>query len=808
MGLAVKIVNYVLLILIIMSLMICNQPGTRGAPDSIEYGEGQIPSMRVEQSGFVIENYPAQINELLKFEIPFKKNFVFREIKINFSVSGLGRSYTYRPDWDFSVVSSPPGGHFPSNETYESHMYLYSGNNGSSQFRFFMGFVRNDSLNIEAVDNATLKLHSTISDNINQTQLANSTLNFSVYSVSEANQTANSTWNSQPAGSGSKPISKFTVPSGINKTIEFELDKEEILELLLKNDDSIWFMFNHTNEDAVLQPALSIFTSREHTEPGLRPELVLNYTEPVNVYGFGWRLGKANLLPSTWSSLTETENVELTLDREEFQNFVRDTEGEFDASIVIPFKFSFNQFTRIDRLELSYSWTIGDTDADGLNDDMDQFPEDPSKKFDGQDSDDDGVPDNNDPEPNRYTDSDQDYLSDDYETVYSKTDPENIDTDGDGYSDNIDDHPLDPALGLDFDKDGIGDDEDSDDDNDGFTDTEDAVPLNPTQWEDQDGDGYGDYSDGIDPDWNKHNNDIWNPIQVSSNYVLYEDNFYHYSMEYPGPWSRKTQANRWELGYDSEEKLTFEEPEEYSSDARIELAVISDDPVQNSEEYITQQMQHLLSSAENGLHGFEIVTGPRFYTDDTLWYGEVTVQYVRNQQLYKAIWFIAETGHHDLIYIMRLSAKEQQFVTYERYYDRIIDSFEVTDIEEDNFDVALVCLAMIIVLVIIITLIFLARSGMETRTGQTGPQTTAQKPAPSYSHPQYQTYRRTVPVKQTRPTTKKPQFCRICQGTYQCKECGGTGNVKKGLFGQNIEPCTNCGGMGVCPGCRGAFITR
>ncbi|MCK5561435.1 MAG: hypothetical protein KAJ51_12605, partial [Thermoplasmata archaeon] len=62
------------------------------------------------------------------------------------------------------------------------------------------------------------------------------------------------------------------------------------------------------------------------------------------------------------------------------------------------------------------------------------------------DTDDDGVPDEIDPNPNQYNDSDFDNWSDDYEDVISKTDKYNWDTDGDNYSDSEDVAPLDPTI--------------------------------------------------------------------------------------------------------------------------------------------------------------------------------------------------------------------------------------------------------------------------------------------------------------------------------------------------------------------------
>ena len=69
------------------------------------------------------------------------------------------------------------------------------------------------------------------------------------------------------------------------------------------------------------------------------------------------------------------------------------------------------------------------------------------------------------------------------------------DSDGDGFVDDADIAPADPAEWMDSDADGIGDNADPDDDGDGVNDTEDRWPLDPIEWEDLDGDGVGDNAD-------------------------------------------------------------------------------------------------------------------------------------------------------------------------------------------------------------------------------------------------------------------------------------------------------------------------
>jgi len=106
----------------------------------------------------------------------------------------------------------------------------------------------------------------------------------------------------------------------------------------------------------------------------------------------------------------------------------------------------------------------GDTDGDGYNDDVDEFPNDSDE---WEDSDGDGVGDNSDEFPND---------SDEWE-----------DSDGDGVGDNSDEFPNNSYEQYDSDKDGVGNNQDKFD-------------YDSTQWADRDGDGYGDNPVGNNPD--------------------------------------------------------------------------------------------------------------------------------------------------------------------------------------------------------------------------------------------------------------------------------------------------------------------
>ena len=144
-----------------------------------------------------------------------------------------------------------------------------------------------------------------------------------------------------------------------------------------------------------------------------------------------------------------------------------------------------------------------DSDGDGVPDDEDAFPFDPTETTD---TDGDGVGDNADAfpdDPTETADSDGDGVGDNADAF--PNDPnETVDSDGDGVGDNADAFPNDPAESADSDGDGVGDNADAfpndptetvDSDGDGVGDNADAFPNDPTESADSDGDGFGDNID-------------------------------------------------------------------------------------------------------------------------------------------------------------------------------------------------------------------------------------------------------------------------------------------------------------------------
>ncbi len=80
-------------------------------------------------------------------------------------------------------------------------------------------------------------------------------------------------------------------------------------------------------------------------------------------------------------------------------------------------------------------------------------------------------------------------------------DGQDPDDDNDGVNDGEDLFPLDPTESADWDGDDIGDNADEDDDNDGVPDVEDVFTRDPAESKDSDGDGVGDNADQFPDDF-------------------------------------------------------------------------------------------------------------------------------------------------------------------------------------------------------------------------------------------------------------------------------------------------------------------
>ncbi|AQQ68433.1 hypothetical protein Mag101_12920 [Microbulbifer agarilyticus] len=142
-----------------------------------------------------------------------------------------------------------------------------------------------------------------------------------------------------------------------------------------------------------------------------------------------------------------------------------------------------------------------DLDDDGVVDDLDHFPFDPTESGD---ADGDGIGDNSDTDRDNdgvedsvdaFPDDPAEWLDSDGDGIGNN---EDTDDDGDGVPDAVDQLPLNPGESVDTDGDGIGNNEDTDDDGDGVPDVEDQLPLNPDESIDTDGDGIGNNEDTDD----------------------------------------------------------------------------------------------------------------------------------------------------------------------------------------------------------------------------------------------------------------------------------------------------------------------
>ena len=142
----------------------------------------------------------------------------------------------------------------------------------------------------------------------------------------------------------------------------------------------------------------------------------------------------------------------------------------------------------------------GDTDNDGVKDNVDAFPYDASETMD---DDMDGIGNNADVFPydaSETMDSDMDGVGNNAD-VFPYDAFETMDSDMDGVGDNADAFPQDATETIDSDMDGVGDNSDVfpqdateslDSDNDSVGDNADAFPNDATETLDTDGDGTGD----------------------------------------------------------------------------------------------------------------------------------------------------------------------------------------------------------------------------------------------------------------------------------------------------------------------------
>ncbi|MBV31814.1 MAG: hypothetical protein CMK36_00035 [Porticoccaceae bacterium] len=178
---------------------------------------------------------------------------------------------------------------------------------------------------------------------------------------------------------------------------------------------------------------------------------------------------------------------------------------------------------------------LADTDSDGVNDAVDQFPLNPTETVD---TDDDGFGNNVDVFPfdaSESLDFDDDGVGNNRDNCRDVANANQLNTDGDlfgnvcdsdddndGEPDDIDKFPLDYNEQLDTDGDGIGNNADTDDDGDNVPDSADAFPLDSSESFDTDADGIGNNVDTDDDgDHVLDANDIYPLDQSRSKYTFW-----------------------------------------------------------------------------------------------------------------------------------------------------------------------------------------------------------------------------------------------------------------------------------------------
>ena len=226
----------------------------------------------------------------------------------------------------------------------------------------------------------------------------------------------------------------------------------------------------------------------------------------------GNRTGTIHVVYSSSFSQMDRADGEVNLELALHNNF-DDTDGDGVINMIDLDDDNDGALDVYDRFPL-HAVAKYDSDRDGTANVIDMFPNDPNEDHD---LDRDGIGDNSDLDIdgdgienfiddypfdtdndglNNFVDADDDNDGvNDIDDDFPLDENEQLDSDGDGYADGIDMFVNDATEWVDSDMDGIGDNADTDDDNDGYLDTEDEFSTDPNEWADSDGDGYGDNAD-------------------------------------------------------------------------------------------------------------------------------------------------------------------------------------------------------------------------------------------------------------------------------------------------------------------------
>ena len=243
--------------------------------------------------------------------------------------------------------------------------------------------------------------------------------------------------------------------------------------------------------------------------------------------------------------------------------------------------------------QVTFTVPMSDSDGDGVTDNQDAFPSDPSETTD---SDSDGIgnnadkDDDNDQMPDAWenqfgldpltddaaADADGDGISnlDEYLAGSDPVVPQNnSDSDGDGVADNQDVFPYDPSETIDSDSDGIGDNADKDDDNDQMPDAWEIQngfdPLTDDAAADADGDGRSnldEYLAGSDPMVPQDNFEPDTPtLTAPANQQMVELTPVLKTNAFQDPDSGDFHAaTRWQIFRESDDVCVFDITSEYS----------------------------------------------------------------------------------------------------------------------------------------------------------------------------------------------------------------------------------------------------
>lgn len=304
-----------------------------------------------------------------------------------------------------------------------------------------------------------------------------------------------------------------------------------------------------------------------------------------------------------------------------------------------------------------------------------------------------------------------------------------------------------------------------------------------------------------------------NQISDMDNYTKYENDDHNFKIKVPGEWVlMESEAGGEYLGIQYDFIAEYKEPSNYPGNARLEFRTVINSEVQNSESYLSDLIIDILDYTYDKPE-ILVTDAPEYFEEDDTWFGEIKVRTTYRGESYKSIVRLAVSEFHETLYILTATSLESEFQSYEKYFNTILDSFEITGEFSDIIALG-ICLGMVVIIITIIVLIYTRKKTLEEERRKD-----TFKPPPSSPKTQYPSYPRPKkpttyplpgtttpqpkPVRIEKKTYSRTESCRVCGGLGRCNECDGLGTVSKGMFGQNIVPCPNCNGKGMCKACRG-----